>query len=226
MWGLELERHLGSLDRVRIGDAIESDAPYHLNLRKGSRAAVVVPLVLAFCELVLSNSGVALFAVFAATAALVFADYGGPPGPRARAYLTMLLLGAAMVLLGAGLSAHPVAAVAGMFAVAFGVTLASSLGEYAPLHVSPIALAYSLSVLEPLSDVSVADRLAGWTIGSLAAMLGALVLWPIVARTGMRPLRCAKPLPPRSLIRHVTPTATSRHSPSKPPSSRGVRPPA
>jgi uncharacterized membrane protein YccC len=73
-----------------------------------------------------------------------------------------------------------------MFAVAFCVTFATAFGGYTALHVAPVALAYSLSVLEPLNELPVGHRVAGWALGGGMALVAALVLWPIERRTGIR----------------------------------------
>jgi uncharacterized membrane protein YccC len=89
-------------------------------------------------------------------------------------------------VLGAALSSFGVAAVAGMLVVMAGATFSTVYGGYMASHVSAIALGYSLSVLEPLGELPVADRVAGWAIGGVAALVAALVLWPIERRTGLR----------------------------------------
>lgn len=171
---------------MATGDVFRADAPDYLNLRKAARAAIAAPLVLAVGEVVLDNDTLALYGVFAAIVGLVFADFGGPAPQRAKAYLLMILLGSTMIALGAALSALPVAAVVGMFVVGFGASMASSFGGYAPLHVSGLALAYSLSVLQPLQDLDVRDRIAGWVLGGGVAMVAALTCWPVERRTGLR----------------------------------------
>jgi hypothetical protein len=126
---------------------VGADGPDHLNLRKAGRAAIVVPGLLAFGLFVLDSDSVATYAVFAGFVALVFADYGGPPVRRAGAYLTLIVLGDAVIILGAVLSSFPVGGAAGMFVLVFAATFATVFGGYLPLHVAPVALGYSLSVL-------------------------------------------------------------------------------
>lgn len=174
-----------SKGRLRSPAWVTADAPDYINLRKAGRAAIVAPAVLAIGQYVLRDEAVAVYAFFAAVVGLVFADYGGPPRRRAFGYLTMILAGAALIALGAVLSASVVAAVIGMFVVAFVATFATAFGGYAPLHVSAMALAFSLSVLQPLSDLGVPDRLLGWALGGVAALIAALVLWPVDRRTGL-----------------------------------------
>jgi uncharacterized membrane protein YccC len=124
--------------------------------------------------------------MFGAFVGLVFCDYGGPPLRRAGAYLVMIVLGVSVITLGAALSTVPVLGVVGMFVLMFCATLASAFGGYFPLHVAPVALAYSLSVLEPLRDLALPDRWLGWLIGGTMALVAALALWPFERRTGLR----------------------------------------
>ena len=159
-----------------------ADAPDYIALRRAGRATLVVPVVLLVGLNVIDNTTIAMYAVFASFVGLVFADYAGPPRARASAYATFLVLGSLAALLGGVLSGSAVLAVVVMFVVGFGITVASSLGGYLPLHVPGVALAYSLSVLEPLSDAGLVDRVVGWSLGALAASGAAMVLWPINRR--------------------------------------------
>lgn len=105
-----------------------ADGPEYLNLRKAARAAIVAPAVLAFGWYVLDSGGLGTYALFAAFVGLVFADYGGPRFRRAGAYLAMILLGSSMIVLGALLAPHPLAAPLGMFIVMFLATFATAFG--------------------------------------------------------------------------------------------------
>ena len=162
------------------------DGPDYVNLRKAGRAVIVCPLLVAFGLEVLDNSTIALYSFFASFVAIVFADYGGPPLRRAGAYCTALLGGLVAILLGAVLASSMIAAAIGVFVVMFLATFATAFGGYRALHVAPIALAYAISALEPLSDLGVADRVAGWTLGCGSALIAAIVMWPIDRRNGLQ----------------------------------------
>lgn len=164
---------------------IKADGPDYLNLRKAGRIMIVAPALLAFGMFVVGNDTFATYTVFAAFVGLVFADYGGPRRKRAMAYVTMMVAGGAAVILGGLLSSYPVAGVMGMFVVTFVATFATMFGGYMALHVAPVALAYSLSVLMSPEDLLIPERVAGWVLGGFAAMVAALVLWPIERRTGL-----------------------------------------
>jgi uncharacterized membrane protein YccC len=168
-----------------VSALVAGDGPDRPNLRKAGRAAIVVPCLLAFGLYVLHDDSVATYAVFGGFVALVFADYGGPPRRRAVAYATMIVLGDVVIGLGAVLATVHVLGAIGMFVVVFVATYATVFGGYTALHVAPVALAYSLSVLQPLDDLAIGDRLAGWTIGGTAALVAALVMWPTDRRAGV-----------------------------------------
>lgn len=106
--------------------------------------------------------------------------------PCSRTYCTALVGGSLVVVLGAALSFSTVAAAIGMFVVMFTATFATAFGGYRALHVAPIALAYSLSALGPLSSLGIGDRVAGWTTGGVAALVAATFMWPIDRRRGLR----------------------------------------
>lgn len=167
---------------IGVPRVFSADAPDYIALRRAGRATLVVPLVLVFGLNVIGNTTIAMYAVFASFVGLVFADYAGPPRSRAAAYATFLVLGSLAALLGGVLSGSTVLAVVGMFAVGFAITVTSSLGGYLPLHVPGVALAFSLSVLEPLADAGLVDRVVGWSLGALVALVAAMVLWPINRR--------------------------------------------
>lgn len=163
---------------------ITADGPDYVNLRKASRAAIVVPGVLAFGTLI-GHDTLATYAVFASFVGLVFSDYGGPPRQRASAYLVMIVTSSMAVALGGILSAAPLAGVLGMLIVMFVATFGTAFGGYMALHVAPIALGYSLSVLMPPDQLIVTERVAGWATGGFVALVAAMVPWPIVRRTGL-----------------------------------------
>lgn len=177
---------MAAMTATRLPRWLARDAPDFLNLRKAGRAAIVAPAVLAFAMVVLGNDAIAMYSVFAAFVGLVFADYGGPPLRRAGAYLTMTVLGAALIVLGGLVSGSVALSVVLTLVVVVAVNLAAGFGGYWALHVSPAILAFALSVLQPTSQLAIVDRVLGWTIGSLAALVAALLLWPVATRLRLR----------------------------------------
>ncbi|MDN5864895.1 MAG: FUSC family protein, partial [Gammaproteobacteria bacterium] len=117
---------------------------------------------------------------------LVFADFGGPPKPRALAYAATIVAGDAAIVIASLLSGTVAWAVLAMFAVMFLVSFAAIYGGYAPAFVAPVALAYSFAVFIPLTAAGLGDRLLGWSVGGAVALIAAVVLWPIDRRAVLR----------------------------------------
>ena len=116
----------------------------------------------------------ATMAIFGATAALVFADFGGPVGERTRAYLLTAVLGA--LLLGAGTlaSGSPQWSVALTFVFAVVIRFAGNLGPRWAAAVSPLLLAFLLGDLVPAPGSAAPGRMLGWVIGVLLATVAAV----------------------------------------------------
>lgn len=163
--------------------------PDHLHLRKGLRTAVVVPVVLAAAQPI--SDGAALYAAFAAFANLVFADFVGARHRVVRAYLVLAVVGALAVLVGSVTSDALPAAVVAMFLVAFTVRFSGCYGGYAVAASAPLLLAVALSIMTPPSTTE-SHRVAGWLIGSAAALVAALVapLHPPRVVRGGAAVRC------------------------------------
>ncbi len=165
---------------------LQARDPDLLNLRKAARAVLVCVPLFAVLKLWLHLDSVATFSFFASFVGLVFADYGGPPRPRAAAYLAMIVIGNLVVIVGSLLSGSIVGGAAAMFVVMFAATFATVFGGYTPAFIAPVALAYSLTVLDPLASAPLDARVLGWTIGGGAALVAALVLWPVDRRLALR----------------------------------------
>src|SRR5579864_2588381 len=91
-------------------------------LRRAIRAAIIIPLALAFALFVLHDPQNVIFIVFGCFALLVISDFGGQRPARALAYLTATLVGAVLVTLGTLASANAALAAAVMLLVGFVIT--------------------------------------------------------------------------------------------------------
>lgn len=171
---------------AKISTRLQARDPDLINLRKAARAALVAVPLFALLKVGLDQGPLATFAFFGCFVGLVFADFGGPPLPRAVAYAAMIIVGNILIVIGSLLSVSLVGSAATMFVVVFAVSFAAIFGGYLPAFVAPVALAYSLAVLDPLSNVALDARLLGWTVGGIAAMLAALLLWPVNQRLKLR----------------------------------------
>ncbi len=160
--------------------------PGHLALQKGLRVAITAPLVFAFLLEVVGSSQAALFGAFGAFAFLGFADFGGAPWPRARAYLVLAIVGAVLVALGTSLSTDPWIAAAVMVLVGFSVRFAGFLGGAFNASVSPAILSFVLgaTVTGTLGDIG--PRVGGWMLAGAAAIVASRFLWPRGQRMATR----------------------------------------
>ncbi|MEM7443590.1 MAG: FUSC family protein [Pseudomonadota bacterium] len=171
---------------MNIKDWLRKRDPDFLNLRKSARALLVVTPLFWVLKVPLDLGQLSTFAAFACFVAMVFANFGGPTKPRAMAYLAMIVFGDIVIVIGSLFSGIPVAGAVAMFLIIFAVSFASLFGGYASSFMAPIALAYSLAVLDPLSASTIDSRVIGWTVGGFAALVASLVLWPIDRRPLLR----------------------------------------
>jgi uncharacterized membrane protein YccC len=159
--------------------------PNRINLRKASRAALVVPAVFALLVLT-GDTPSALFAAFGSFSALVFSDFGGPRPRRFRAYLLLAVVGAALVALGTAFADTMWPAAAVTLVVAFAIALCGALGGYFTAGGTASALAFVLAVMSPGVEADLASRELGWVLGVAVAGAAAVVLWPVHQRDRVR----------------------------------------
>jgi hypothetical protein len=157
---------------------LEARDPGFVALRRAVRVALVASLPFAYLLEVADSPEAAIFASFGGFAMLAFADFGGEPWPRARAYLVLTAWGALLVALGTVLSTHPWAAAAVMLPLGFVIRFTGFFGGPFAAAVSPSILAYVLAATVPGGTSDIPDRLAGWVIAGVASTLAALVLLP------------------------------------------------
>ncbi len=145
-----------------------------------------MPLVFAFFLNGVDNSEAALFAGFGAFAFLGFADFGGAPRHRTNAYLTLTVVGAALVAVGTVISNEALIVALVGVVVAASTRFVGSFGGYFNAAVSPIILAFVLSASVPAPADAVPDRVLGWVVAGLISTVAALVLWPRRERLQLR----------------------------------------
>lgn len=160
--------------------------PDLLNLRKATRVTIVSVALLAALEGLLDHPSLSIFAFFGCFVGLVIADFGGPRWPKALAYAAMVVICDLLIAVGSLLSDSRPANAAAMFVVVFAASFASVFGGYTPAFIAPVALAYSLAVLDPLSQATIEIRLLGWALGGTVALLAAIFLWPVDQRLRLR----------------------------------------
>ena len=155
-------------------------------LRRAGRAAILMPLLFAFSDKVISNPAVAVFAAFGSFASLVLVDFGGPMGDRLRAQASFAAVGAVFVCVGTLASRSAWLAAAAMGAVGFCVLFAGAVSSVLASATVGLLLAFILPVCLKGPASSIPDRLAGWGLASGAAFLAIWLLWPAPVRDPLR----------------------------------------
>ncbi|MFE2579655.1 FUSC family protein [Streptomyces sp. NPDC059378] len=155
-------------------------------LRRGLRAAIISPSLLALSLFVIGSQTVAVFSAFAPFVLMMFVDFSGPM--RERVAEQSALVVASIVLVGLGSLAGQVVWVAGVvtlvvvFAILFCAVLSSVLaGATTSLLISFVLPA---TLVGPVS--SIPARIAGWSMGGAATVVAVACMWP---RPPWEPLR-------------------------------------
>ncbi len=155
-------------------------------LRRGGRAAIVMPAMFALGEEVIGNPVVATFAAFGSFAMLLLVDFGGPLRARLQAEAALAVVGCAFVCIGTLASRSVWLATATMgligFLVIFAGVLSSMLASATPALL--LALILPVSLAAPISTLG--DRVAGWGLAAGAALIAISVLWPAPAHDPLR----------------------------------------
>ena len=115
-------------------------------LRRAGRAAILMPLLFAFADKVISNPAVAVFAAFGSFASLVLVDFGGPMGDRLRAQASFAAVGAVFVCVGTLASRSAWLAAAAMGVVGFCVLFAGAVSSVLASATVGLLLAFILPV--------------------------------------------------------------------------------
>jgi len=133
-------------------------------LVRSVRAAVVIPGLFAFADKVIGNPVVAVFASLGGFAALLLADFGGPPQQKLRAYASLGAAGAALILIGTACSESTAlsAIVAGL--VALTVLFSGVFSSYAARGSTAALLLFMLPTFLPAPLSNYGDRVEGWAL--------------------------------------------------------------
>ena len=128
-------------------------------------------------------------AIFGATAALVFADFGGPVAGRLRAYAATAVAGALLLAAGTFASGSTVWSVALSMVFVTAIRFGGNIGPRFAAAVSTLILAFMLGDLVPAPASAVPGRMLGWAVGVAFAALAAVTVLP--ARSSRRIERIA-----------------------------------
>ena len=156
-------------------------------LRRALRAAIVIPLALAFALLVIQHAQTTIYVALGSFALLVLADFGDLRRPRASAYLGTTLVGVVLVALGTLFSFSPWVGASAMLVVGFVLSFASGVfGGYIASAESALLLIFVLSVAVPAPPTAIPTRVLGWSIAGVVSTLASVLLWPQFERSTMR----------------------------------------
>jgi uncharacterized membrane protein YccC len=154
-------------------------------LRRAARAALVIPLIFAFTDLLLREPQILIFVVFGCFSLLVISDFGGFRRPRALAYLTATVVGAVLVALGTFASSSAWLAVGSMFVVGFVISFSRVFGGYVAAANTGMILAFVIAITIPAPVADIPLRVGGWAIAGLVSTVAAVTLWPRFERVTM-----------------------------------------
>jgi uncharacterized membrane protein YccC len=157
-----------------------------LALRRAGRAAIVMPAMFAFGDKVLDNPQLATFAAFGAFAMLMLVDFGGPRGDRVRAMGSLAVAGAVLVCIGTLASREPWLAAAAMCVVGFAVLFAGVVSSVTAGATTALLLSFILPVSLPGPPSAIPDRVAGWALAGVVAVVAVALLWPAPAEDRLR----------------------------------------
>ncbi|HTA37283.1 MAG TPA: FUSC family protein [Solirubrobacteraceae bacterium] len=155
-------------------------------LRRAGRAAIVMPAMFAIGDKVIENAAIATFAAFGSFAMLLLVDFGGPLRERLQAQATLALAGLVLVCLGTLVCRNVWLAAATMALVGFVVIFIGVVSSVLAGASTSLLLAFILPVTLAGPISSIPDRLAGWGMASVAALVAVGALWPTPTRGPLR----------------------------------------
>jgi uncharacterized membrane protein YccC len=165
--------------------------PGRVALRRGARAALVIPLAVLLGRLVVPDPQNLIFIVFGCFGLLVMADFSGPLPTRSLAYLGMTAVGAVLVALGTLASPTAVGAALVMLVVGFALAFTSIFGGHVATARTGLLLAFVISLSLPGPPSAIPARVGGWMLAGVLSTLAAAFLWPRPEHAGL-PKRAAE----------------------------------
>jgi hypothetical protein len=155
-------------------------------LRRATRAAIVMPAMLAIADKVIANAQVATFAAFGSFAMLLLVDFAGSIRDRLEAEAALAVACGVLICLGTLASTNAWLAAAAMAVVGFGIIFSGVVSSVLAGATTPLLLSFILPVSLPGPVSSIPFRVAGWGLASAAALLAISLLWPAPARDPVR----------------------------------------
>lgn len=146
----------------------------------------MLPALFALGDKVMGNPQLATFAAFGSFALLLLVDFTGPMRERLQWQLGLGIVGAVFVCLGTLASRNAWVGAALMVVVGFGVLFAGIVSSVLAGASTSLLLAFVLPVSVAGSPSTIPDRLAGWVMASVVAILATWLLWPAPPRNPLR----------------------------------------
>ncbi len=156
-------------------------------VRRAARAAVVMPAVFAFADLVVGNAGMSMFASFGSFAMLLYVDFGGSARDRLTAQFWLILAGSVLIVVGTLASHAVVTAVLTTVAVVFLILFSGVVSSVLAGASTALLVSYVLPVTIQVPLSALDDRLYGWWLAGAASMAAITLLWPAPVRDPLRP---------------------------------------
>ena len=160
--------------------------------KRSLRAAVVVPGTFALSRVVgesmspASASQLELLAAFGSIALLLLVEFAGPPRQRLRAYLTLMVVGSVLIVVGTLCSNVPALAALSMGLVAFAILFAGVTSRLVAAATVATLLTYVLPVAVQAPSAEIGPRLLGWVLAGALAIPVTLLIWPPPSRDPIR----------------------------------------
>lgn len=160
--------------------------PGKVILRRALRVAVLLPLAYVVVRYGLDLPAGAPYAGFGTFVLVAFADFGGPPRDRARAYLLAGLAGLVAIAIGTAASNSLWTSIPVTFVVCTVLAYSGVLRGYVAAATTSILLPFVIAVTAPGDLAALWPRLIGFAVAIVFSLIGALVLWPVYVRSTLR----------------------------------------
>ena len=155
-------------------------------LKSAARAAIVMPGVFAFADLVIGNAQTSLFSAFGSFAVLVLVEFGGLPRRRLVAYLAFTAVGAVLITTGTLCSGNAWLAAGATAVVGFATLFSGAFSGYFAAASTGAILLFVLPANIPAPSSAIPDRLLGWALAAGVGTAASLLLWPPRRRADLR----------------------------------------
>ncbi|MDQ6731953.1 MAG: FUSC family protein, partial [Actinomycetota bacterium] len=152
-----------------------------LAVRRATRTAIVMPIVLVITARLIGNPVTATFSAFGCFAMMLLVDFSGPMRDRLQAQAALVLACGALITVATLASRSAVLAAAVTAVVAFVILFSGVVSSVLAGATTSLLLAFVLPVSLPGAPASIPDRLAGWGLAGGASMMAIALLWPAPA---------------------------------------------